>query len=77
MGDVIDLDDHRAIWMNVRERCTSCGKECVGTVPQGCDLDALECGGCGLMTSRATHVLCEDEVGQRWWRLSVVGGTAR
>lgn len=59
---VIDIEDHRPVWMTVRERCP-CGKTCIGTVHAASNLDALECAGCGQMTSAVTHILC---AGGRW-----------
>lgn len=57
---VVDLDDYRPIWMTVRESCP-CGFSCVGVVHRDADIEHLECGSCGEMTSRATEIWCGED----------------
>jgi len=59
-GKLIELDDHRKVWMTVKEKCP-CGHSCIGVVHQDSDLNHLECARCGRMTSVATMVFADND----------------
>lgn len=61
---VVDLDAHRP-HLVVQERCRECGHSCIGTIPEEAPRDALECGGCGRMTSAVTHYERDGELHPR------------
>lgn len=48
-------------WLVAAEKCRICGYECVGVIPIQADLDNLECGGCGNMTSEVVEIDGEDD----------------
>ena len=46
MGELVELDDHRPHWTGPC-RCQGCGCDWVAVVPEGADLEKLECPECG------------------------------
>jgi hypothetical protein len=56
MGQVVDLDLHRRVWMTCKEVCRACGHAEICRVHIEADLDRLECSLCHEMASAVTHL---------------------
>lgn len=54
------------------EKCKSCGFKSVVVATVGVDVDAMECGGCGKMTSR---LVTKIGTGSKAWHRIHIGGS--
>lgn len=67
-AEVIDLDQHRPVWVTCRETCRACGQEDKSSVHLEADWDRLECSSCHQMTSSVTHFDADPDNAEYVWR---------